>query len=174
MNKPLKVLLPWFFILFLLSGCSYKAGFTDESRECSLSLHFKNNSKAIQFTPIVKRIVKDEFFKIPEIKVFGSNTRNRTDYVVKIILSDYRLSPESFQSDDSIVAKSFRARIAVRMLVIKQSNGEKILERDYSFTSASSHTSGLEHQGDSQLQVSLARDIGQKMTRDVIQSIHKS
>lgn len=174
MNKPLKILLPWFFILFLLSGCSYKAGSTDESRECSLSLHFKNNSKAIQFTPIVKRIVKDEFFKIPEIKVFGSNTRNRTDYVVKTILSDYRLSPESFQSDDSIVAKSFRARIAVRMLVIKQSNGEKILERDYSFTSASSHTSGLEHQGDSQLQVSLARDIGQKMTRDVIQCIHKS
>jgi hypothetical protein len=174
MNKPLKILLPWFFILFFLSGCSYKAGLTDESRECSLSLHFKNNSKAIQFTPIVKRIVKDEFFKIPEIKVFGSNTRNRTDYVVKITLSDYRLSPESFQSDDSIVAKSFRARIAVRMLVIKQSNGEKILERDYSFTSASSHTSGLEHQGDSQLQVSLARDIGQKMTRDVIQCIHKS
>jgi hypothetical protein len=174
MNKPLKILLPWFFILFLLSGCSYKAGSTDGSRECSLSLHFKNNSKAIQFTPIVKRIVKDEFFKIPEIKVFGSNTRNRTDYVVKITLSDYRLSPESFQSDDSIVAKSFRAGIAVRMLVIKQSNGEKILERDYSFTSASSHTSGLEHQGDSQLQVSLARDIGQKMTRDVIQCIHKS
>jgi hypothetical protein len=174
MNKPLKILLPWFFILFLLSGCSYKAGLTDDSKECSLSLHFKNNSKAIQFTPIVKRIVKDEFFKIPEIKVFGSNTRNRTDYVVKITLSDYRLSPESFQSDDSIVAKSFRARIAVRMLVIKQSNGEKILERDYSFTSASSHTSGLEHQGDSQLQVSLARDIGQKMTRDVIQCIHKS
>ena len=174
MNKPLKILLPWFFILFLLSGCSYKAGSTDESRECSLSLHFKNNSKAIQFTPIVKRIVKDEFFKIPEIKVFGSNMSNRTDYVVKITLSDYRLSPESFQSDDSIVAKSFRARIAVRMLVIKQSNGEKILERDYSFTSASSHTSGLEHLGDSQLQVSLARDIGQKMTRDVIQCIHKS
>ena len=174
MNKPLKILLPWFFILFLLSGCSYKAGSTDGSRECSLSLHFKNNSKAIQFTPIVKRIVKDEFFKIPEIKVFGSNTRNRTDYVVKITLSDYRLSPESFQSDDSIVAKSFRARIAVRMLVIKQSNGEKILERDYSFTSASSHTSGLERQGDSQLKVSLARDIGQKMTRDVVQCIHKS
>jgi hypothetical protein len=34
--------------------------------------------------------------------------------------------------------------------------------------------SGLEHQGDSQIQVSLARDMGQKMARDVIQSIHKS
>ncbi|MEC8244187.1 MAG: hypothetical protein VX038_05030 [Verrucomicrobiota bacterium] len=174
MNKPQKVLLPWFFILFLLSGCSYKAGFTDKTRECSLSLHFKNNSKAIQFTPIVKRIVKDEFFKIPEIKVFGSNTRNRTDYVVKITLSDYRLTPESFQSDDSIVAKSFRARIVAQMLVIKQSDGEKILERDFSFTASSSHTSRLEHLRDSQLQVSLARDMGQKMVRDIIQSIHKS
>ena len=171
MNKPQKVLLPWFFILFLLSGCSYKAGFTDESRECSLSMHFKNNSKAIQFTPIVKRIVKDEFFKIPEIKVFGSNARIRTDYGVKITFSDYRLTPESFQSDDSIVAKSLRARIVARMLVIKQSDGEKILERDYSFTASLSHASGLEHKGDSQLQVSLARDVGQKMARDVIQTI---
>ena len=171
MNKPQKVLLPWFFILFVQLGCKYKAGFTEESKEFSLSLHLKNNSKAIQFTPTVKRIVKDEFFKIPNINVIGSNIRNRTDYVVKITLSDYRLTPESFRYDDSIVAKSFRARIIARMIVIEQSGGKEILDRNYSFTAASSDASGFEHQGDRQLQVSLARDIGQRMTRDVIQSV---
>lgn len=171
MNKPQKVLLPWFFILFVQLGCKYKAGFTEESKEFSLSLHFKNNSKAIQFTPTVNRIVKDEFLKIPNINVIGSNIRNRTDYVVKITLSDYRLTPESFRYDDSIVAKSFRARIIARMIVIEQSGGKEILDRNYSFTAASSDASGFEHQGDRQLQVSLARDIGQRMTRDVIQSV---
>ena len=173
MNKS-QILFPWFFIYFLQLGCNYKAGFSDKPRECSLSLHFKNNSKAIQFTPLVKRIVKDEFFKIPKINVFGSNSRNRPDYVVKITFSDYRLTPESFQSDDSIVAKSFRARFFARMQVIEQSAGEKILERDFSFTASSSHASGLEYLADSQLQVSLARDMGQKMARDVILCIDKS
>ena len=171
MNKPQKVLLPWCFILFLQLGCKYKAGFTEESKEFSLSLHFKNNSKAIQFTPTLKRIVKDEFFKIPNIKVIGSNIRNRTDYVVKITLSDYHLTPESFRSDDTIVAKSFRARIVARMIVVEQSGGKEILDRNYSFTAASSDASGFEHQGDRQLHVSLSRDIGKRMTRDVIQSV---
>ncbi|MAH25840.1 MAG: hypothetical protein CMI19_02625 [Opitutae bacterium] len=171
MNKPQKVLLPWCFILFLQLGCKYKAGFTEESKEFSLSLHFKNNSKAIQITPTLKRIVKDEFFKIPNIKVIGSNLRNRADYVVKITLSDYRLTPESFRTDDSIVAKSYRARFVARMIVVEQSGGKEILDRNYSFTAASSDASGFEHQGDRQLQVSLSRDIGKRMSRDLIQSV---
>ena len=86
-------------------------------------------------------------------------------------MSDYRLTPESFRSDDSIVAKSYRARIVARMIVVEQSGGKELLDRNYYFNAASSDASGFEHQVDRQLQVSLSRDIGKRMSRDIIQSV---
>lgn len=168
-NRPKALFL--LSLLAFITGCNYKAGFSEESKDFSLSLHFKNNSKAVQFSPLAKRIVKEEFFRIPDAKVLSQKESEPNDYVVKITFSDYRVEPDSFRSSDTIVAQSFRSRIMAHLEVIEQRSGNQVLERNYSFTAASQPSSGLEHQGDRQMQVSLARDIGQRMSRDVMENI---
>ena len=170
MNNLQKITFIWSFLVFF-TGCNYQAGFSEESKEFSLSLHFKNNSKAFQFIPLAKRIVKEEFFRIPEANVFSQKGSEPKDYVVKITFSDYRVGSDSFRSSDTIVAQTFRSRMMARMQVIEQKSGNQLLDRNYSFIAATQSGSDFEHQGDRQLQVSLARDMGQRMSRDVLENI---
>ena len=170
MNNQTKIFLLWSLLAYI-TGCNYQAGFSEESKDFSLSLHFKNNSKAVQFAPLAKRIVREEFLKIPEIQVVSKKEGEPNDYVVKITFSDYRINPDSFRSSDTIVAQSFRSRIMAHLQVIEENSGNQVLERNYSFTAAFQPSYGFAHQGDRQMQVSLARDIGQRMSRDFLENI---
>ena len=115
--------------------------------------------------------MKEEFFRIPEANVFSQKGSEPKDYVVKITFSDYRVGSDSFRSSDTIVAQTFRSRMMARMQVIEQKSGNQLLDRNYSFIAATQSGSDFEHQGDRQLQVSLARDMGQRMSRDVLENI---
>ena len=170
MNNQTKIFLLWSLLAYI-TGCNYQAGFSEESKDFSLSLRFKNNSKAVQFAPLAKRIVREEFLKIPEIQVVSKKEGEPNDYVVKITFSDYRVGSDSFRSSDTIVAQTFRSRMMARMQVIEQKSGHQLLDRNYSFIAATQSGSDFEHQGDRQLQVSLARDMGQRMSRDVLENI---
>lgn len=169
MSNSLKSILCSLFV-FYIAGCNYKTGLTAQSETFSIHLDVMNNSNAIQLTPILHRILKDELTTYPEIKLTGSGEQN-IDYNLELIIGNYEVSPESFLSEDTLTANSMRASLGVQIKVIHQKSKNLILERNYSFLSASSQSRLFHHHNDSQLLVTLARDLSNRISRDLVLTI---
>ena len=88
-------------LILYFTSCNYKSGLTKKSENYNIRLHVINNSKAIQLSPVLNRILKDEIAKYPEIKLADSKVK-KSDYSVELRLDSYRLSPESFLAEDPI------------------------------------------------------------------------
>ena len=170
MNSPQTFIFLPLLILYFTS-CNYKSGLTKKSENYNIRLDVINNSKAIQLSPVLNRILKDEIAKYPEIKLADSKVE-KSDYSVELRLDSYRLSPESYLAEDTLVANSLKANFNVRMKVKDNNSRDIVLERDYSFFAGSSASPFFDHQHDRQLQVYLARDLSKKITRDLMQVLH--
>ena len=170
MNSPqIFIFLPLLILYF--TSCNYKSGLTKKSENYNIRLDVINNSKAIQLSPVLNRILKDEIAKYPEIKLADSKVE-KSDYSVELRLDSYRLSPESYLTEDTLVANSSKANFEVLMKVKDNNSRDIVLERDYSFSAGSSASPFFDHQHDRQLQVYLARDLSKKITRDLMQALH--
>jgi len=153
-------------LFFSLFGCKYKDGLTEQSKVFSVSLDIKNNSKAIQLSPMLHRIIKDQFIRNPQIKIVNSDF-TRPDYSIEIIIANYDTKPESFLDNDTLLANSFKANFEVYMNVYRERSNQLELRKKYLFTTPTTPTN-FDHQDDNQLQVSFARDLSQRLSRDLL------
>ena len=111
-SPPIFIFLPLLILYF--TSCNYKSGLTKKSENYNIRLDVINNSKAIQLSPVLNRILKDEIAMYPEIKLADSKVE-KSDYSVELRLDSYRLSPESYLAEDTLVANSLKASFNVRM-----------------------------------------------------------
>ena len=119
----------------------------------SVSLDIKNNSKAIQLSPILHRILKDQFIRNPQIKIVNSDF-TKPDYSIEIIIANYDTKPESFLDNDTLLANSFKANFEVYMNVFRERSNQLELRKKYSLPHQQLPLM-FDHQDDNQLQVSL-------------------
>ena len=168
--KSSKIIKLFFLLFFFTTSCNYKAGLTNKSETINIRLDVKNNSNAIQLSPILNRILKDELSKITAIKLVSSSNK-KTDYSVELVVGNYSLSPESFLTDDTLIANAHKATLGVQMKVLENKSQNLILHRKYSFSSALSKSINFDHHNDRQLHQSIARDLSSRISRDLVHSL---
>jgi hypothetical protein len=155
-------------LFFAFVGCNYKSGLTSELKPCSLGIKIKNNSKAIQFSSVFRRIFKDELLKYPDLSLVDPASSNK-DYVISVVLESYGMKPESFQAGDTISAASFQGNLSAHIIVTNSLHNREFLNSNYLVSASSPQTLNVEHVGDRQLQITLARDLSKRIARDLIQ-----
>ena len=121
------IILPLFFACV---GCNYKSGLTSELKPCSLGIKIKNNSKAIQFSSVFRRIFKDELLKYPDLSLVDPASSNQ-DYVISVVLESYGMKPESFQAGDTISAASFQGNLSAHIIVTNSRHNREFLNSNY-------------------------------------------
>ena len=154
-------------LIFFILGCNYKPGLTSGSETFYIDLDVTNNSNAIQFSPILHRILKEELSKYPRVKLVSPSDPH-IDYSVELILGKYSLKPESFLSQDTLVASSLKSNFGVRMEVTCRQSKKRVVENDYVFSSSSSQLTGFDHQQDMQLNVITAKKLSNRISRDLL------
>lgn len=157
-------------ILFFCGGCNYKAGLTPERNPCRLGVIIKNNSKAIQFTSVFRRIFKEELLKYPDLSLVDPASPNK-DFTISLVFESYGLSPESFQALDTISADSFQGKLSVHTSLQNCRYNREFFNEDYLVSASTPRILNPGHVGDRQLKITIARDLSQRIARDLIQAL---
>lgn len=157
-------------LIIAFSGCRYKSGLTPSTKQYSLSISVKNNSKAIQFTAIFRRLLKDELLLYPNLKVVDPSSP-KVDHLFEITLENYKVSPESYRSSDSIAAASFQGTLWAETNLIDLTGFSKNLNNTYVSSASSSNLANLKHVSDRQLHIALGKDLSRRISRDLIKNL---
>ena len=157
-------------LIIASSGCRYKPGLSTSIKQYSIGISVKNNSKAIQFTAIFRRLLKDEFLLYPNIKIVDPSS-SKADYLFEITLENYKVSPESYRASDSIAAASFQGALWAETNLIDLAGSTKNLNYSYVSSASSSNLANLKHVSDRQLHIALGKDLSRRISRDLIQNL---
>ena len=125
MNRKLVLLsgLISFFLSF--GGCSYKLGYPGTS-DGYLYLIVRNDSLAPQLGPLVEQQVRKNLVNSKNFTV--TNSREKADFILEIILKSYDTSPESFRSDDTLFASVFGMSVQADVEISSNDNSLKYRE----------------------------------------------
>ena len=125
MNRKLVLLsgLISFFLSF--GGCSYKLGYPG-TFDGYLYLIVRNDSLAPQLGPLVEQQVRKNLVNSKNFTV--TNSREKADFILEIILKSYDTSPESFRSDDTLLASGFGMSVLADVEISSNDNSQEYSE----------------------------------------------